>query len=111
MDEKKTQIENMIVDAILMGLEKKQVTEADLPKIADYVLKNIEPIASEDQLFAFLDELSLRWPIFENIRQVERGIINQFLEKQLAQQALKLIQSGKFTAATATSAQATGGIK
>lgn len=110
MDERKAQIENMIVDAILLGIEKKLATEEDLPKIADYVLRYIEPITTEQDLLRFLDDLSLRWPIFENVRQIEKGTMRQFLERQMAQQALKLIQSGKFNEAVGVTSKITGGI-
>lgn len=107
MDQHKKDIEKMIVDAIILGLENQQVQEKDLSRIADFVLSNIDNIQTQEQMIKFVDEISLRWPIFENIREIERGVIQKNQESQVAKQALNLIKSGRFQEAANLTVQAT----
>ncbi|MBI3486441.1 hypothetical protein HY025_05905 [Candidatus Daviesbacteria bacterium] len=107
MDQHRKEVEKMIVDAIILGLEKQQIQEKDLSRVADYVLANIDNIQNQEQMIKFVDEISLRWPIFENIREIERSMIKKTEEAEIAKQALNLIKSGKFHEAANLTTQVT----
>lgn len=93
--ERKEEIERRIVKIITSSLEKNSISEADLPTIAQFVLENLDGVTTNDQLFDFLSELSLRWPIFENVELIEKGQMKEQKEDQVAQDVLILTKSGK----------------
>jgi len=98
-DEHRTEIERKILKAIINALENNQVTEEDLPNIADFVLARIDDCKNHDQLIKFLDELSQKWPFFEGLEQIERGEVTEAKEDQVEQEVLNLAKSGKVTEA------------
>lgn len=91
----KTEIERKILEAIINAFENNQVAEAELPTISDFVLTRIDQIQDHEQLVKFLDELSAKWPFFDNIEQLERGEVTEAKEDQIEQKVLEMAKSGK----------------
>ena len=91
----KTEVERKILEAEIDALENDQLSEAELPEIADFVLARIDQIHDHDQLVKFLDELSAKWSFFDNIEQLERGEVTEAKEDRVEQEVLELVKSGK----------------
>src|SRR6266568_4512381 len=53
-----------VLDAIIAGLTNSTITEAQLPEIADYVLRQSEKFKTPKDIEKFTADLSHRWPIF-----------------------------------------------
>src|SRR3989344_6534746 len=88
-DEHKKEIEAKIVEDIVFGLESNKISETDLPRIADFVLGKIDNIQNHEELVSFLNELSEKWPVFDNLEEVERGEVKDSEEGQAEKDVLK----------------------
>lgn len=99
LEDHKKQVEKMILEAIVLGLENEKIKEADLPPIADYVLKYIDAIYDHHQLVVFVTNLSQKWPIFKNIEDIEKGEEKRAFEHKAAGQVLNMIKTGQATQA------------
>ena len=91
----KTEIERKILKEIINALENEKLTEAELPDIADFVITHIDPVQNHEQMIKFLDELSAKWPFFDNIEQLERGEVTEAKEDQVEQKVLEMAKSGR----------------
>lgn len=93
--EHKNEIEKKIVEAIIAGLANKNLLASQLSEIADFVLQRIDEVKNEDELLAFLADLSSKWPIFNNIKLTEEGEVKNEAEKEVANDVLDLAKNGK----------------
>lgn len=94
-EEHKKQIERKIAEVMITALEDGKVGEADLPTIATFVLEKIDKAQNHDELIKSLDELSAKWPVFENLEQIERGEVSEASEDTVEKGVLKLAKSGQ----------------
>ena len=94
-EDHKNEIQKKIVDAILTGLENKSLLATQLSEIADFALKGIDAVKTQDELLAFLADLSSKWPVFNNIKLTEEGEVKNEAEKEVANGVLDLANSGK----------------
>lgn len=102
-EDHKKQLEKMIIDTLVEALEKKKLTEPELQTVSAYVLENIDKIQIHHDLVIFVDQLSKKWPIFQNIEQIEKGEESRILETEAAKTMLTLIKDGKSSEAMAYS--------
>lgn len=93
--EHKNEIERKIVEAIIAGLENKSLLESQLSEIADFVLQRIDAVKNQDELLAFLADLSSKWSIFNNVKLTEEGEVKAEAENEVAKGVLDLAKSGK----------------
>jgi len=93
--EHKNEIEKKIVEAIVAGLENKNLLESQLSEIADFVLQRMDAVKNQDELLAFLADLSSKWPVFNNIKLTEEGEAKNEAEKDVAKGVLDLAKNGK----------------
>ncbi len=93
--EHKTEIENKIVETIADEVEKGNLKEENLKDIADFVLGRIDQIKNQDELIAFLFELSTKWTVFKTIETMERANLKGKVEKEVAEGVLMLAKNGK----------------
>jgi hypothetical protein len=63
----KDKIGMRIAGIISESLSKKIITEDQSDEIATYILENIDLAKSNSELFAFVEGLSVKWPIFNSI--------------------------------------------
>lgn len=91
----KDEIERRILLKVADGLEENKLTESELPSIADFVLANIDHATDHDKMIKFLDDLSSRWPVFENIEQMERGEVLEANEVKVEQEVFRLAKAGQ----------------
>lgn len=91
----KKSIEKDIVEQVIMGLEKGFLKEEELPLIGQFVLEKIDLLKNQQELIAFLGELSSKWPIFENIKKIEEGRVREKEEDEVAEGVLTLLKHGK----------------
>jgi len=93
------EIERKILEAIVQGLERKQLLAADIPEIANFVLAKVAKCNSHNELISGLDELSQKWPIFKGILQLEQGEIAEAKEDSAEEEVLRLAKTGQVDAA------------
>ena len=98
-DQHKEELERRIVETIIQALEKGEVKQSDLSEVATVVLEKVDQLENQDQVAEFMTELSVRWPIFKPILQIELGKIKSELEKRVAHEVLRLANSGDVEAA------------
>lgn len=91
----KREIEGKIIDVITHSLEQGKLAEDDLPKIADFVLGRVDALKDHEELVAFFYELSKKWPIFDNLEDLERGEVKEVIEDKVEEQVLTLAKNGK----------------
>lgn len=94
-DDHKKQVEKMIIETIVTALENNKLTELQLSPIADYILERIDVIQNHTQLVAFVAELALKWPVFRNIEDIEKGEEKRLSEDRAASSMLQMIKNGK----------------
>lgn len=94
-DEEKEKIHGLILDAIEDALEEKKIEEQEVQKIATFVTENIKSIGSHEALVKFLLDLSSRWPVFQNIYQVEQGKEKEEETQAIVDKAVELTKEGK----------------
>lgn len=95
----KKHVESTLVDLMIDAYEKKQLTDKDIKAIAREVLKYMDRIKNHDEIIGFLSELSLRWPLFSPLAQIEEAKLKQAIEKKTALQVLKLISQNEIDSA------------
>lgn len=80
---------------LLDAMEKNQVTEADLPQIADFILEKVDKAQNHELLIKLIDELSQKWSFFEKVEQLERGEVKEHTEDKAEKDVLMLVKSGR----------------
>jgi hypothetical protein len=63
----KQQIYAEMAETAISALENAQITVEDSQKAATFILEKFKPIASQDQLISFLEELSNSWSIYRDL--------------------------------------------
>lgn len=87
--------EEIIVETILNAVEKERIKEKDTQPIAQYVLDRIDKVKSDDELTAFIHELSEKWEIFKPVTIMKDSELQERVEDEVAQGVLVLIEHGK----------------
>lgn len=77
------------------ALRNQEISEEELPVVANYILENIDNIVNHSQLLDFLTNLGQRWPIFSNILVLEKKGQIETKEKETLKQAMGLIKENK----------------
>lgn len=91
----KNDLEKRIVETVITSLEKNSLEESQLAEIADFVLGRIDTIQTQEELIAFLNELSFKWPLFSNLSLIEKGDVKDKVEDEVAEGVETLAQTGK----------------
>lgn len=102
MDQYKEQIKEKIVQKLIEVSGDPAYTDELLAEISQFVLNNIEPVQTQDQLVGFLHQLAMKWPIFNGISAAEEGVIQKKVEQQVASDMVTLIKQGDFDKAVDT---------
>lgn len=105
--EQKEKIEGDIVETMSNALDAKTIQEEELTIIATYVLQKIDAIKNEEELAAFLKELSEKWPIFNQLYQVHSAVAHKEEEQQAVKNIENLMESGNIDGALAAAKSAT----
>ncbi len=105
--DKTNEIYQSILDAVVKGLETKEIEAYEATEIAEYVLDNVERLQSEVEIGRFYKELAELWP-FLDILTSEQAFENQEkMESEATEGALSLLQHGKVEEAIAITKAAT----
>lgn len=99
LNQHKTEVKTRLVEAIATALEQKQVTEQQLPEIADFILVNMDRVQNHQQMVVLTLHLASRWPIFHNIAMIEQGEEKRVVEEATANKMIDLIKNGHTTEA------------
>lgn len=100
-DERKKQIEKMIVEASIDALEAKLIQTEDLQPIAQFVLAQIDTIKTEEELVAFLTQLAEKWKFFLPIERFLEAEIKHEEEQVFINQAEGFAKNGNIDEALA----------
>lgn len=90
---KKEEIQNFLVNALINAYESKDVDYFETKKISTYILKNIQRVASQQELLVFLKNLVDQWNIFESILKAEEKKATNPEEAQLVAKLSDYIKS------------------
>lgn len=94
-DEVKKLIEQHVVERMISALDRDEINDTEVPHIADFVLKHIDAITTEDEKMAFLRDLANKWRIFTGLLVTQSGEVKERVEDEVAGGVLTLAQSGK----------------
>ncbi len=94
-DTLKNKVKADLLQAIISGLAKKTLTLAGMKASANYILDHIEAIKNYSQLMVFMDELKIRWPIFENVYKLYSNKLYQEKEQEVISRLQGFIKSHK----------------
>lgn len=92
--EEKTEIERKIVDTIVLALENGNLSQEELPDVADFVLEKIKLVKTKEELINFLTELATNWQIFANIKDITEGEVKERKEDKAYGDVLNLAKGG-----------------
>lgn len=106
--EKKEELEQKIVEIINASVEQKKIPQEELSSISTYVLNNVDSIQNREGLISFLEQLSARWSIFDDLYALENGGQQEKQEAQAVSNVEQLIESGNIDQALEVAKQATG---
>lgn len=95
LSEKKKKLEEKIVEIMITALEQDKISENDMSEISRYVLDNIDPAKTEQEVQAFLHKLSERWEIFKSLVILEEAELQEKIEAEVAEGVLVLLEHGK----------------
>lgn len=93
-DEKKKELEKQIVEIAISALENGAITEDGLGDMSQYVLSRIDKIKNEEELAAFLKDLSQRWNMFNPLFQEQKGLVQEEKDDATADKAEQLVKAG-----------------
>ncbi len=99
--EEKKKIEKMIVDTSIDALEAGAIREYDLSVIADFVLKKIDTVKTQEEMRVFLEELATKWQFFLPIERFLEGEIQHVGEMKAITQAQAHAKEGNVESALA----------
>lgn len=61
------EIYEILLDAMIDGIEKMEISEEESKKSAEYILQHLDSIKTQVELIVFLEQLCKSWPIYNNV--------------------------------------------
>lgn len=95
------------MDIIILGLENGAIMEDDVPIISRFVLDGTNTIATQEELAAFLAELSKKWGMFDVLKTTSMAGVKKKSDAEAVAGALTLLQNGNIDGALALAKSAT----
>lgn len=92
--EYKEKIEKYLLDTIVVCLDKGTLKEADLAQVADFVLERIDLVNNQEELIQFLNDLSAKWPVFDDIKELTKGEVKEVREDKAETTVLDAAREG-----------------
>lgn len=108
-DEHLIEMEDAILDTIITALEQSTLPSDDMPELSTFILDRFYELQTEEELVAFLRELSSKWRIFTHVLVLETGEAREQREAQLLKHALSLMKEKKIDEALAVAKTGTKG--
>ncbi len=93
--DKTNQIYQHILDAVVSGLESKEIEAYEATEIAEYVLDNVERLQSEVEIGVFYKELAELWPFLDVLTSEQATETQEKMVSEATEGALALLQHGK----------------
>ena len=94
VQDKKNQIEERITQVILGEIEKETLTIDQSSEIVNYCLEKIKPVNTQEELLAFLSEISAKWPMFSQLVILEQGKAKEENKEEAVENIVDLVKSG-----------------
>lgn len=98
----------MLVDTGIDRYGDGTISKEELGLIADFAAESMDKIKTQADLSSFLAALVSRWPIFQNIVAIEKGVVKEASDKRVYSGALDLAKHGKIEEAVKLAKTATG---
>lgn len=106
--DKTNEIYQHILDAVIKGLEAKEIEAYEAPEIAEYVLDNVEKLQSELDVHKLYESLAELWPFLDVLMSDQSNENREKIESEATEGALALLQHGKVEEAITLAKSATG---
>ncbi len=88
-------VDRRLLESLITAIEADKINDEELPVLANFVLEKIDSTKNHEQLIKGLEELSAKWPIFDNIEELERGEVQEAKEDKVEQDVLNLAKNGR----------------
>ncbi|MBI2641007.1 hypothetical protein HYW87_00200 [Candidatus Roizmanbacteria bacterium] len=92
-DQLKSQLKKNLVDAMVLGLQTKQLTFKEMRASANFILDSMENMSSYTELVLFLEGLKKQWPVYGNILTLYKSKLYEEKEKILIDKLSTYIKS------------------
>lgn len=100
-------LEEEIVNLLIDALEKEEITEETMSIISGYVLDHVTSVTDNKSAIAFLEVLTEKWKMFEPLLTLEKSILQEQVEDEVADGVLLLLEHGKLDSAIKLAKSAT----
>lgn len=91
-EEEKNKLYNDLLGATLGAIETNTLSFEEGQEVSIFVLANLEPISSKEALLSFLDELTKKWPVFNNACLSYKESASKIADQQEITQAREQLQ-------------------
>jgi hypothetical protein len=78
---KKKELQQLLVDTLLNALEEEKITVTEMREASNYILENMESIATPFEYVEFLDKLTQKWNVFNDALKQYKDQMHQDHEK------------------------------
>lgn len=95
LQEKKTELEQRIVDVVLQEIEKETINLNQAKEVTSFWLAKSGDLTTEEELLRFVEEFTLKWPIFSKINLVEQGKVQASEDLKKVEDVTSLVKNGK----------------
>lgn len=94
-ENRKNQLGTELVKTLANALKEGKIDERETAKASSFLLSELDNIQSHEQIITFLTQLTVKWPIFENVLVMEKSYVADKVEDQKVAQMEKLIKENK----------------
>jgi hypothetical protein len=91
---------------MLHAFEDGEITEEELKDISSYILENIDKAQNNAELYEFLEAISAKWPIFQDVLIVENAETGEKKKGEVIEKVEDLIEQNKIDQALQVASQA-----
>lgn len=100
-------LEEKIVNLLIDALEAEKITEETMSTISGYVLDNVTGVTDNKSAITFLEDLTKQWDMFKPLLTLEKSILQEQIEDEVADGVLLLLEHGKLDSAIKLAKSAT----
>ena len=102
----KNKILERVALKIADSLENGQLSKEQASEISSYILENIDNKKNNSELFSFLEELAVKWPMFSGLVASEQSEVVETVKQEKVEEIGDLIKDNKIDEALKAATEA-----
>ncbi len=88
-------VEKKLLKELVRAIDEEKVTDEETTRMAQTVLDRVDKAKDQNELLLALADLSIKWPFFANVEDIEKGVAQDAVEDKTEQDVLNLAKSGQ----------------